>query len=285
MKRPERFVRSSESDIYIKNIQYCLLIIAKEIKRICEKNNIHYFMIAGTLLGAIRHKGFIPWDDDMDFGMFRADYNKFIDACKKDLNNELFFLQNVYTDSGFGKYYTRLLLNNTSINYEYIKDVQCNKAIFVDIFPYDSVPESKVLRKKQSVITSFSMRLIKKKMKYGIECYTLGGKLELLFEKFFSRNRLIKIYEKEMQRYNKNQNTTCVCCSNAGEGYQKETLKRQWVKDTVMMQFEDTEFPGSVLYDEYMKYFYGDYMTLPPENKRMTHEFEEIDFGPYKLEK
>ena len=88
-----------------------------------------------------------------------------------------------------------------------------------------------------------------------------------------------------MQRYNKNQNTTCVCCSNAGEGYQKETLKRQWVKDTVMMQFEDTEFPGSVLYDEYMKYFYGDYMTLPPENKRMTHEFEEIDFGPYKLEK
>ena len=73
MKRPERFVKKSKSDDYIENIHYCLLLIAKEIKRICEKNNIPYFMLAGTLLGAVRHKGFIPWDDDMDFGMFRED--------------------------------------------------------------------------------------------------------------------------------------------------------------------------------------------------------------------
>ena len=284
MSRPERFVKASESDLYIKNIQHCLLIIAKEIKRICEKNSIPYFMIAGTLLGAVRHQGFIPWDDDMDFGMFRADYNNFIAACEKDLNKECFFLQNVYTDDGFGKYYTRILLNNTSIDYEYIKDVKCHKAIFVDVFPYDSIPESKVLRKKQSIITSFAMRLIKKKMKYGIECYTLGGKIELLFERFFTRKTLIKIYENEMQRYNKNQNTSWVCCSNGGEGYSKESLRRSWLNSTELMTFEDTEFPGSVLYDEYLSYFYGDYMTLPPENKRMTHEFEKIDFGPYRLQ-
>jgi lipopolysaccharide cholinephosphotransferase len=283
MKRPEKFVKSSESDIYIKNIQHCLLLIAKEIKRICEKNDIPYFMIAGTLLGAVRHKGFIPWDDDMDFGMFRADYERFLKACETDLNKELFFVQNINTDSGYGKFYTRLLLNNTSINYEYIKDVQCKKAIFVDIFPYDSIPESKLLRKKQSVITSFAMRIIKKKLHYGIDCFTLGGKIELLFEKFFTKKGVIKMYEKEMQRYNNNQNTSCVCCSNAGEGYPKETLKRKWLTDTTLMQFEDTQFPGSVLYDEYMSYFYGDYMTLPPENKRLTHEFEQIDFGPYKI--
>ena len=284
MKRPERFVKYSDSNIYIKNIHYCLMIIAKEMKRICEKNNIPYFMLAGTLLGAVRHKGFIPWDDDMDFGMFRADYNRFIEACKKDLDKEHFFLQTMDTDDGFAKYYARILLNDTYLNYEYIKDVKCRKALFVDIFPYDSIPESKFLRKKQSVITSFAMRLMKKKLNYGIECFTLGGKIELLFEKILSRKALINLYENEMQRYNKNQNTSCVCCSNGGAGYPNEILKREWLAQSKMMQFEDTEFPGSVLFDDYLTSFYGDYMTLPPENKRMTHEFEEIDFGPYKLD-
>ena len=133
------------------------------------------------------------------------------------------------------------------------------------------------------MITSFSIRLLKKKLHYGSQYFTLGGKIEVFFERFFTKKALINLYEKEMQRYNKNQNTSCVCCSNGGEGYPKEILKREWLAKTQMMQFEDTEFPGSVLYDDYMTSFYGDYMTLPPENKRMTHEFERIDFGPYKI--
>ncbi len=285
MKEPERFVKFSESNIYIKNIHHCLMIIAKEIKRVCEKNNIPYFMIAGTLLGAVRHQGFIPWDDDMDFGMFRDDYNRFIEACKTDLDHEHFFVQNIYTDSGYGKFYTRLLLNDTYLDYDYISQVQSKKALFIDIFPYDSVPESKILRKKQSMITSFAMRLIKKKLNYGIVCYTFGGKIELLLEPFFKKDTIIKMYEKEMQRYNKKlPNSTCVCCSNAGEGYPKETLKRKWLNELKMYKFEDTEFPGSVLYDEYLTYFYGDFMTPPPPEKQLTHEFEKLDFGPYKLE-
>ena len=284
MKKPEKFVKFSESNIYIKNIHHCLMIIAKEIKRVCEKNDIPYFMLAGTLLGAVRHQGFIPWDDDMDFGMFRENYNRFIKACEKDLDKEHFFLQNMDSDPNFGKFYIRILLNDTYLNYDYIRNVDSRKALFVDVFPYDSIPESKILRKKQSVITSFAMRLLKKKLNYGIVCFTLGGKIELFFERFFRKNTLIKMYEKEMQRYNKKlPQSSCVCCANGGEGYPKETLRRKWLIQTKMMKFEDTEFPGSVLYDEYLSYFYGDYMTLPPEEKRITHEFEELDFGPYKL--
>ena len=284
MKRPERFVKQSKSDIYIDNIQYCLLIIAKEIKRICEKNNIPYFMLAGTLLGAVRHKGFIPWDDDMDFGMFRDDYNRFVEACKKDLNTELFFLQNYNTDPGFGYFYTRLLLNNTYLNYEYINKVDMHKGLFVDIFPYDSIPDSKVLRKKQSIITSFAIRLLKKKLNFNIKCYTIGGKIELFFGRFFRRNTIIQMYEKEMQRYNKKLPTsTFVCCANGGAGYPKEVIKRSWIEDNKQLDFEDTSFPGSVQFDDYMTSFYGEYMTLPSENKRYTHEFDEIDFGPYKF--
>ncbi len=283
MKRPERFVKQSESDKYIDNIHHCLLIIAKEIKRICEKNNIPYFMLAGTLLGAVRHKGFIPWDDDMDFGMFRDDYNKFLEACKNDLNTDLFFLQNYNTDPNFGYFYTRILLNNTYLNYEYINNVDMKKSLFVDIFPYDSIPESKFLRRKQSIITSFAIRLLKKKLHFNIICYTLAGRIELFFERFFKKETLIKIYEKEMQKYNSDKNTKQVCCANGGAGYPKEIINRSWIAENELMQFEDTSFPGSKQYHEYMTAFYGDYMTLPPENKRYTHEFDEIDFGPYKI--
>ena len=277
----EESTETKQND-YIDNMHHCLMIIAKEIKRVCEKNDIPYFMLAGTLLGAVRHQGFIPWDDDMDFGMFRKDYNRFIQACEKDLDKEHFFLQNLDSDPNFGKFYIRILLNGTYLNYDLIRNVQSKKALFVDVFPFDSIPETKLLRKKQSVVTSFAMRLLKKKLNYGQSSFTFGSKIELLFTPFFSKKTLIQMYEKEMQRYNqKLPESTCVCCANGGEGYPKETLKRRWLVQTKPMKFEDSEFPGFVLFDEYLTYFYGDYMTLPPVEKRITHKFEELDFGPY----
>lgn len=274
-----------ETDIDIKNLQHCLLIIAKEIKRICEKNNIPYFMVAGTLLGAVRHQGFIPWDDDMDFGMLRDDYNKFLKICETELDKEHFFLQIIDTDPEYGKFYAKILLNDTFLNYNSIIKNKARKGFFVDVFPYDSIPDSKLLQKKQSVVTTFAMRLLREKLNYTIPCNSLGGKIEILFKGFFTKKALIRLYENEMQRYNKNKNSTYICCSNAGNGYPKETLKREWISNLKLMKFEDTEFPGSVLYDSYLTYFYGDYMTPPPEEKRNSHEFTEADFGPYKLKK
>ena len=275
-------IKVTDSTLQVKKIQSCLLIIIKEIKRVCEKNDIPYFMLAGTLLGAVRHNGFIPWDDDMDIGMLRADYNRFVEACEKDLDHEKFFLQRMETDPGFGKFYIRILLNGTYLDYKYIKNTNTKKALFVDVFPYDSIPNSKILQKKQSVITSFALRLLKKKLKYGIECFTLGGKLELLLTPFFSKKTLIRMYNKEMQRYNENQDTKYINCANAGYGYFKEILQRKWITDTREFQFEDLSLPGTVHYDEYLTHLYGDYMTIPSRENQITHEFEHLDFGPYK---
>ena len=81
------------NDIILQHMHSLHLILADEVKRICEKHNIRYFMIAGTLLGAVRHKGFIPWDDDMDFGMLRNDYDKFVSVCAAEIDENKFYLQ------------------------------------------------------------------------------------------------------------------------------------------------------------------------------------------------
>lgn len=266
----------------LRKMQLIELSILKEVRRICEKNNINYFLIGGTLIGAIRHKGFIPWDDDMDIGMLREDYNKFIEACETDLDKNKFFLQRMETDPGFGKFYIRILLNGTYLDYDYIKNVNSKKGLFVDVFPYDNIPDSKILQKKQSIITSFALRLLKKKLKYGIVCFTLGGKLELLLTPFFTKKTLINMYNKEMQLYNKKlKNSKYINCANAGYGYFKEILQRKWISETKDFEFEGITLPGSVYFDEYLTHLYGDYMTIPSKENQITHEFENIDFGPY----
>ena len=96
----------------LKKLQNTLLIIANEIKRICDKNSIEYTMIGGTLIGAIRHKGFIPWDDDMDFVMTRMNYDKFLNCCRKDLDDK-FFVLNWSTNSFYGDGFTKIMLKDT----------------------------------------------------------------------------------------------------------------------------------------------------------------------------
>jgi len=276
----EKRIYKQQDEITLKKIHAVLMIIAKEIKRICEKHNIHYFMLAGTQLGSVRHKGFIPWDDDMDLGMLREDYDKFLEICKTELDQDHFYVQNLDSESGFGKFYTRILLKNTYLTYDYIENVTGERGFFVDIFPYDNTPKSKILQKKQCMIMSFALRLIKEKSGYAHKCTTLGGKLQLLFTNFFSLEFLINLYTREMKRYN-NKPTKLINSANSGNGYFKEILKKEWVLNTKPMEFEDITMPGIENYDEYLKYLYGDYMTIPPLEERVTHEFKEIDFGPY----
>lgn len=276
----EKRIYAKQDELTLKKIHAVLMIIAKEIKRICEKNNIHYFMLAGTQLGAVRHKGFIPWDDDMDLGMLRDDYDKFLEVCKTDLDHEHFLVQNFDTEPGFGKFYTRIILKNTSLTYDYIKNVNTTKGFFVDVFPYENTPKSKILQKKQCMIMSFALRIVKEKTGYAYKCRTLGGKIQILFKDFFTLDFVKNLYIKEMKRYN-NKPTELINSANAGYGYFNEILKKKWVMNVEQMQFEDITLPGIKDYDEYLTSLYGDYMKIPDEDDRVTHEFNEIDFGPY----
>ena len=268
-----------------KKLHSCQLLLAAELKRICEKNDIKYYMIAGTLLGAVRHKGFIPWDDDMDFAIMRKDYSKFISACKNDLGED-FELQEIFSDPYYALPVAKLLLKSTSFKERNAAKNECKKGIFIDVFPFDSIPDTEEQRKSHNKNTNFLKRLFLAKQGYTIAekgqllksaVYFMLKVISLFVTKSFIRNRL----DAELRRF-ENENTKKVAALGGAYGYSKESVERKWFEESVELPFEDITLSAPKDYAEYLTYFYGDYMTPPPEDKRNNrHNAVEIDFGKY----
>lgn len=269
---------------YLPKLHNCQLIIAREIKRICDKHNIKYFIIAGTLLGAVRHGGFIPWDDDMDVGMLREDYEKFLKVAKTELG-ENFFLQTPETDKNYGLPFAKILLNGTVL-VEATAGSNAKKGIFVDVFPFDVAPENETDRENHNKKTYFYKRLLLAKLNYNVCAKNDYVKRTVYFalkimSAFYSHDKLVKKLESEITRYN-NSKTEDIVNIGGAYGYKKETIKADWVRDTVEIPFEDMTISAPVDYIKYLETFYGDYMTPPPEDKRYNrHSVTELDFGKY----
>ena len=266
----------------LKKVQLLSLL---EIIRICNKYNITYTPIGGTLLGTIRHKGFIPWDDDIDVGMLRTEYDRFLEVAKNELRPE-FFLQTYETDSNYPKSIARLCVNETTCLFKGLDKVNIHHGIFTDIFPYDNSPNNKL-----SIIShKYSLKWLKICVyyKYNYGCLTsikakVGIPL-LSFPFIFHNKKTIRIlWEKIMQKYNSNQ-TEYVVRTGSQYPYEKVRVKRTFMEEIETMEFEG--FPISVMkgYDVHLSDNYGDYMELPPIEKRRNVQAEvvELTFGPYE---
>lgn len=131
----------------LKRLQDVQKELISEVKRICLKNNIHFNMVGGTMLGAIRHGGYIPWDDDADIGFLRAEYEKFREACKTDLNHEKYYMQDLRDTEGYRWGYGKLRKKGTEfirLNQEFMPYEQ---GIFIDLMPFDNVPDGWLSRR------------------------------------------------------------------------------------------------------------------------------------------
>jgi len=271
-------------DVILKKLQTAELYIAKEVKRICMKNQIQYTLVGGTLIGAVRHKGFIPWDDDMDFVMTRDNFNKFAEACKNDLSDE-FVLQNWHIDPYYGYPFIKIHLKGTKATQAVQKHSKCRQNIFIDIFPFDRIPDEKYKRFSHFFKTQYYKKLAWLKNEKDLpSMYSGYRKIAFQLLQYISSLKDMETitcsYEKAAEKY-KNQITSCYTSIAGIYGYYKEMIPASFFESYVELPFEDTTFMAIAKYDQYLKQVFGDYMQLPPEEKRRSHSIVDLDFGDF----
>ncbi len=253
------------------------LEILEYVDQLCRKHHIKYFITAGTLLGAVRHKGFIPWDDDIDIGLPRAEYEKFKEIMKKEKNDKYFF-QNLETDPNIGFMYSKMRLNNTKYIEKVSKNANIHHGIYIDIFPIDEYGYQNDSHFKKVV---FFRMLLLLKSHFIIEANTFIKKIELVILKilvnFFSKKRLIAILNHLMST-NKMESPYVINYSTTH--FNHCLMNKKFFDETIDLEFEGKKFKATKYYDEYLTFLYGsDYMKIPPKEKQVTHDILEIDYG------
>lgn len=250
----------------INDVQKSLLQAVVHLDEFCTANDIEYYLTGGSLLGAIRHDGFIPWDTDIDVVMTRQNYNRFLSLYK---NGNKYFLQNNKSDKFCPVFFSRLTLNNTTMCLKKSYNESYNMSLYIDIFPLDSVSNpNSIVSKIFERIIKFLKRLkyfknnnrsTKRKMNYHI----LAVCTSLLTHRMKVVEKLIKSLIFLNQGYNSNYYT------NYYGSYSmfRETHKKYLFK-SIRHNFEGYELSIPNGYDDILKKLYGNYMELPPLSER-----------------
>jgi len=241
------------------------------VLEIFERHDLKYFLIAGTLLGAVRHKGFIPWDDDLDIGVPREAYEEFLNKYAMELPAR-YRVQNYQNDPDAKYYITRVLDTETKV--QEIRDTSSASAATyasIDLFPIDGTPNNAILRKIFIFRIMFLRMLASMSESNNIDMHRKRGSLEKLlviiakllpFEKVIKRqsvfkrvDRLLSIYSMEDSDY---------IGSLMGAYRSKELFEAKFVKRLAKVSFEGKLFSAPADWDGYLKHMYGDYMQIPP---------------------
>jgi lipopolysaccharide cholinephosphotransferase len=265
------------SDTDLRKLQMVLLEILVETDRICKKHNIKYCIVGGTLIGAVRHKGFIPWDDDLDISMSRREYDRFREVCKTELDTSRYFFQDHTTDPKYNHYFGKVLRNGTTFVTADEYNFEKRSGISVDIFINDGVPDFYPLRvfnhlycywlrkhfhsyagkdNAKRWYARFVYRILSKK-----PIKATFDKLDRMAEYYADKKtKRVRHYSLPIQRLHR---------FRLGR-------PRAWHEDLCELEFEGLRFPAPKQWHENLTYTYGDYMTLPPPDQRLGHSVKKL---------
>lgn len=266
----------------LRKVQLLELKVLKEIKRICSKHDIKYFLTGGTLIGAVRHKGFIPWDDDIDIAMMRTEYDRFMEIAPSELSPE-FSLLNIKTDKRLGIFFGKVVLNGTNYRSAQQPKTLEKTGFWVDVIPYDTIYDSRFLASLYFWKLNFFVVLYSMKNGYHngtTKIKRIAAELMKVFFFFIPKKYLYSRICNYPYKLNKKQtNTQCYLCGRYG--VPRELRSANLFGEYTEVQFEDEKFMTLKKYHEFLTELFGDYMKLPPVEQRVSHQVAELDFGEY----
>ena len=259
----------------LKNIELEML---KKFVEICERLNLRYYLIGGSLLGAIRHRGFIPWDDDIDVGMPRKDYEKFIKEAQNYLP-EYYFVQNRKTDPELLNNYTKIRDSRTTFIETRVKHRKINHGVFIDVFPIDFYPDTKIKQicfDLKKILQKYRLRgafIIPEESKHAAHAEFFARAFSLLLRIIYPTTTSVLNAQDKLYKKEKHSTLIANLCGSWGK---REILQASWMNETCDVEFEGMKLKAPKEYDKYLKQVYGNYMKLPPLEKRVGHHHNEI---------
>lgn len=256
-------------DYDIEVIHAEMLKIMVEIDKVCRKHNIHYILDGGTMLGAVRHNGFIPWDDDADLAMIREDYDKFVEVANTELP-EGYRLECYENTKEYPYNFGKVRATNTVFKERLTGKLNINHGLFVDIFPMDYVDESDYRKHAKLVQHLTAIRFYKLKL-YESD---LTKSIKYLPFSVLSVKFINKMIDKQMKYYFGKSDKVCKLCHF---GKNKPPIDKSLFTDVIDFPFEDQHFYIPKEYDAFLRGRYGDYMKLPPvEAQKPCHGGGEV---------
>ncbi len=281
VKKDETIEMSKPNEL--RRLQLAQLYILKKVVDVCKSCQINYILHYGTLLGAIRHNGFIPWDDDIDIAMKRTDYDKFLQIAQSELGDD-FFVQHYTTDSNYTRYIIKVRLNGTEhIEYE-DQHIHMNHGIYLDIFPLDNVLKPNgidlVLRKR---IIKILRQLIATKKGINERDSKSKNLARLLLRPFIYLfpDRIFYSLIETTNKWSSKKGGKFWASFNGAYDIKKEVIHETSLNEISFAEFEGCEFRVPTDFDKVLSTLYGDYMMIPFVENRISHDIIKLDLGKY----
>ncbi|MBE6487000.1 MAG: LicD family protein [Methanosphaera stadtmanae] len=269
-------------DETLKHLQKVQKMMLSDFIKICEENDILYFLIGGSLLGAVRHEGFIPWDDDIDVIMFRKDFKK-LDTIMQHNKNDKYALFNVLNEKDYHHTWPQFRLKGTVLKDWWADQVDYTPNIYIDIFIMDNIPKNKFKR----FIHRWSCFTLNQLTIHSFIKFKNSSKLKEIIQKFiyyFIKILPVSRYsikKKCIESYEKYENIDCgEYCDFPSMHFMPIYNKNDFLP-LKKAKFEDLTVNIPNNYDKILTRLYGNYIELPPEDKRFRPAPEKIDFGKY----